>query len=76
MSSDKLKDINVKLLDNKIILKHKEDKVKHYFEKLNKSTKLDKEAETEFNIKYKRITGSKLSRKKIKKTSKSKKLEK
>jgi len=61
--------IHDKLLDNKMILKYKENVIRQHYNNLYKSTDKDKINENLFNIKFKRLNGIKLSRKKQKLTS-------
>lgn len=61
-------DINERLIDNKMILRIKENAIKDYYERINKSSSRDKENEQDFNIRYKRLKGEKLSRKRNMKT--------
>lgn len=68
--NDKLMD---KLMDNKMLLRIKENKIKDYYEKINNISKIDKNEETNFSIRYKRIIGHKLSKKNINYKSKTKK---
>ena len=68
------KDINENLIDKKMILRMKENVVRDYYNKLNKSNKTDKEQEQQFNTRYKLLMGAKLSKKiKIKIKNKTKK---
>jgi len=65
---NKLNGINEKLLDNKMILRIKENVVREYYARLNKSSIKDKEEEDIFQIKFKRLMGEKLTRKQLHKS--------
>jgi hypothetical protein len=58
------KEINENLIDKKIILRMKENVIRNYYEKLNKTNKTDKEHAQQFNNRYKLLMGNKMSRKK------------
>ena len=69
----KQNDINEKLMDNKMILRMKENVVREHFEKLYKSSKSEVDAETLFTTKIKSKRSESLSKKRQKhKTSRSK----
>lgn len=66
-------DINTKLMDNKMILRMKENIIREHFEKLYKSSKSEVDAETIFTTKLKKKRSESLSRKRHKrKNSRSK----
>jgi hypothetical protein len=71
----KTEEINEKLMDNKMILRMKENVVREHFEKLYKSSKVEVDAETVFTTKLKTKRSETLSRKRQqRKKSKSKRL--
>jgi hypothetical protein len=59
-------DINEKLMDNKMILRMKENVVREHFEKLYKSSKSEVDAETLFTTKIKNKRSESLSKKRQK----------
>lgn len=73
----KLEEMNEKLLDNKMILRMKENVVREHFEKLYKSSKSEVDASSKFETKLKNKRSESLSRKRQqRKKSKSKRLHK
>lgn len=71
MSIKSNEEINEKLMDNKMLLRIKENVVREYYERINKSSKQDKYLEDEFQTRFKRIIGEKISRKRLSRSKKS-----
>jgi hypothetical protein len=73
-TKQKTEELNGKLMDNKMILRMKENVVREHFEKLYKSSKSEVDAEKGFATKLKTKRSESLSRKRQqRKKSKSKK---
>jgi hypothetical protein len=59
-------EINNKLMDNKMILRMKENVVREYYDKLYKSSKSEVDAEASFETKVSKIKNESLSKKRMK----------
>jgi hypothetical protein len=76
-TKQKQEEINERLMDNKMILRMKENVVREHFEKLYKSSKSEVDAEELFNTRLSVKRSESISRKRNRrKTSRSKKINK